>query len=415
MTSTLTAGHLFAPSRACADPWALETSLAVTETYDDNILLTETNEKGDFVTTLSPGVRIYRVGDRLTLSTSYRANIEMYANHHDANSISHLAFAEMTMTGFGSGRLEKAQLRISDSFTDTERLADYPDQGAVIGNGGVITPPTPTIRNSLSAIFSMPLTDTLHGEVGYSRSLTRYHQADLINSSSQQVTASLSDRFTPRITMGMTYTFNISNFDAPAGGSTPQNSGNPVSHAGDLSMTVIVSPTVNAGLRIGEVYFSDNSEIQTTGSASINKRFQYADALISYTRTFSSGSGLYSQPSTDETVTAAFSRAIGEHAHAALTGSYDNSRASGSGHGHAHSFGVGASVNYSITRWLQTAVTYRHMAQQAVLDSIDVATGNPATMNVRSNTVAVMLNGTWEVGTPTPVGQPPAQEQGANP
>ncbi|MBI3622073.1 MAG: hypothetical protein HY208_07810 [Nitrospirae bacterium] len=415
MTSILTAGHLLTPSRVCADPWAIETSLAVTEKYDDNIGMTEANETGDFVTTLLPGVRVYRVSDRLTVSASYHANMEMYTNHHDANGISHLALAETTMTGFGGGRLEKAQLRISDAYTDTERLADYPAQGAVIGNGGVITPPTPTIRNSLSAIFSMPLTDTLRGEAGYTRSFTRYDQSDLIDSSSQEVTASLTDQFTPRITMGLSYTFSISNFDIPAGSTTSQNSENPASHAGDLSMAVIVSPTVNVGLRVGEVYFSDSSEIQTTGSASINKRFQYADTLISYTRTFSSGSGIYSQPSIDDSVTAAISRAMGEHAHAALTGSYDSSRATGSGHGHAHSFGVAASVNYNIARWLLASAIYRHTAQQAVLDSIDVNTQLPATMNVRDNTVTVMLTGTWEWGTPAPAAQPPAQEQGANP
>ncbi len=63
--------------------------LAVREQYDDNIYLTDTNEKSDWITTLSPG---FVIEPRLTthrFTFDYRADLNFFADYDDENTYNH--------------------------------------------------------------------------------------------------------------------------------------------------------------------------------------------------------------------------------------------------------------------------------------------------------------------------------------
>jgi hypothetical protein len=72
----------------------LTPSLTLGERYDDNIFETQTNKQHDFITVLSPGIRVQYLPTAPTLGTQldleYHANIEFYADHSSQNNVGHL-------------------------------------------------------------------------------------------------------------------------------------------------------------------------------------------------------------------------------------------------------------------------------------------------------------------------------------
>jgi hypothetical protein len=71
----------------------LTPSLSLGERYDDNIFATQTNKQHDFITVLSPGIRVQYLPTAPTLGTQfdfdYRANIEFFADHSSENNVGH--------------------------------------------------------------------------------------------------------------------------------------------------------------------------------------------------------------------------------------------------------------------------------------------------------------------------------------
>src|SRR5215813_1545792 len=64
--------------------------LSLGERYDDNIFETQTNKQHDFITVLSPGIRVQYLTPAPTLGTNfdldYRAAINFYADHSSQNN-----------------------------------------------------------------------------------------------------------------------------------------------------------------------------------------------------------------------------------------------------------------------------------------------------------------------------------------
>src|SRR5919198_4500331 len=71
----------------------LTPSLSLGERYDDNIFEDRTNKQHDFITVLSPGIRVQYLPTAPTLGTQfdfdYRANIEFFADHSSQNNVGH--------------------------------------------------------------------------------------------------------------------------------------------------------------------------------------------------------------------------------------------------------------------------------------------------------------------------------------
>ena len=386
MVSVSVFGSLITADQACAGPWSMQPSLSAAEMFDDNVFLSETNEEGDFITILSPSVRLSRRGDQLTVSTGYRALLEFYAHNPDQNNTTHIGDVNVSATGFGPGLLEHASLALTDTFTSTQRLVNFPAAGAPVGNEGVITQPNTTLNNMASATFTLPLSDNLSGSVSYNWSFTRYKLPSLIDNAMQDATAQFSDQVTSRLGLGMTYSYHVLTYEV-------QGQQRRAAHELTLNANTTFSPSLSLDCHIGEAYFSDTNSLETIGAATLTKHFQYTTASVGYNRSISSGGGLFGEPTVGQFFTVVITRPMGEYASASLTGTYADQQSTGAATSRNKSFNLTATSQYAITRWLTTVATYQHMAQRSTAPSV------PPT-NLRDNIIAIALNGTWE--TPIP-------------
>ena len=79
------------------DPWRLVPSISVDETWSDNINLAPAGaETSDFVTTISPGLRLTRFGPRLTVNFNYNPQFLYYARGTGGSQIRNYLDASVT-------------------------------------------------------------------------------------------------------------------------------------------------------------------------------------------------------------------------------------------------------------------------------------------------------------------------------
>ena len=70
------------------DPWRVQSSLSLMETYSDNINLAPSgSERSDLVTTISPSLRVTRLSPRLTLNLGYSPQLLYYASGTNGTTI----------------------------------------------------------------------------------------------------------------------------------------------------------------------------------------------------------------------------------------------------------------------------------------------------------------------------------------
>ena len=81
------------PGQQSSQRLTITPSLSLGERYDDNVFETQTDKQDDFITVISPGIRVQYLPTALTLGTQfdldYRAAIEFFADHSSQNNVDH--------------------------------------------------------------------------------------------------------------------------------------------------------------------------------------------------------------------------------------------------------------------------------------------------------------------------------------
>jgi uncharacterized protein (PEP-CTERM system associated) len=70
---------LLTPASALAGDWTVVPRISAQELYTDNVLLTPTQRRSDFVSTLSPGLSVTGEGPRFQLTFDYAPTLQLYA------------------------------------------------------------------------------------------------------------------------------------------------------------------------------------------------------------------------------------------------------------------------------------------------------------------------------------------------
>ncbi|HNC51656.1 MAG TPA: TIGR03016 family PEP-CTERM system-associated outer membrane protein [Accumulibacter sp.] len=72
----------FTAAPVCADNWRITPSIALTETWTDNVFLTARNTKSDLVTGITPGIAIDGKGHRASLRLNYTFTEQLYSPNY---------------------------------------------------------------------------------------------------------------------------------------------------------------------------------------------------------------------------------------------------------------------------------------------------------------------------------------------
>jgi hypothetical protein len=97
-------------------------SISVSETYDDNIFLSQRNERSDYITAVTPSLTLNTLSEYTKLGLNYRPTFVWYADFSENNTTRHQGTVswEQRMTQYLSFNLTNTYLRSEDPLDDPE-------------------------------------------------------------------------------------------------------------------------------------------------------------------------------------------------------------------------------------------------------------------------------------------------------
>jgi|GEM_PF-2092047 len=327
-------------------------SLSVSEQYNDNVLLQKTDRKGDFETSVSPGLDISLQSGKTTLSLGYTPGFNYYIKDTNLDNTSHNVHAA------GTFNLSDATVvGINDTFMKSSEISDL----SGIANIGPVRVLTEETVNNGAGNVTFKLSSNLNLVLGGGATTTNIKGTASGNSETYTGNAGLNYTLSERTTVSGTAGY--SQFDYEAGNdSNSQNYG--------LGLTYVLTPTVtlglNGGLSVTQFANAGTGSPNFNGSAALTKKFQSGTASISFAQSIIS-SAADSEPMKQQQVSIQFARPLTESLSASLMASYSQYNSiktslANTALADTDTLSAGAGLTYKINTWADLALNYSYLS-----------------------------------------------------
>ncbi len=173
-------------------------SLSLRGEYTDNIFLTSYFEESDFVTTVTPALKLSRESDRLTLAADYRLIFYFYSNYSEENEVRHVG----TLDSLLSLYRDVFFLKVSDVF---ERVPIEERGPVTIGN--VLVNMTDSNRLVVNPYLDFPVGTASHVTVGYTYENVWYEEPEGVDSEGHRADLALTKELSPRLSASLRYAY----------------------------------------------------------------------------------------------------------------------------------------------------------------------------------------------------------------
>jgi hypothetical protein len=335
-------------------------SFGVSETYDDNIFLTESDRQDDFITRFTPGIRLGYVSAPLTLLGSYAFDIEVYAKESDLNNVGERQRGQLEFRYLPDPLLV---LTLDANFARSNDPVDINRQGALLRRRGVAPSGVPvteirrgreeTTTFTLSPAATYEFTPVWSGTAAYTFALT--DTEDGARGTSHTLSLGASRTLSEKDTGSVIYSFSV--FDTEGGDST-------TSHTILFGWTRRVSELLTFGLSLGP-RFSDDGDTGVDAGASVNYRLgRLTDLSLVYSRS-QALVGDRSESATVDAVSAVISTRPLQFLQVSAGPTFNRISGNG-GVGDVSIYGLDAAATYQFNRWLSGNATYRFSYQEGL-------------------------------------------------
>ncbi len=182
-----------------AEDWVAAPTIGLAEVYTDNVTLAaEGSEQEDFVTEVTPGIRVYRAGRRIDVNVDYRIQNLLYAEDSDRNETFHQLMAT------ADAELVDEHFFLESQASVGQRVPS-PEQGITFDNINATGNRTDEYALRLSPYYRQNLARFAEARFRYTYSGVRYEDGPS-DSDSDAVDVSFSNgqRFR-RLTWGLAY------------------------------------------------------------------------------------------------------------------------------------------------------------------------------------------------------------------
>ncbi len=182
-------------------------SILLREEYNDNIHLTPTDRRSDFVTTINPIITLAYTSSLLTLALDYGFEFKIYARNHEDN--------ETNLTDAQRAKLETTvslykdivKLRVFDQYW---RVPKDVREATAIGN--TLVNMTDSNLLDVNPYMEYPLTGSLKARVSYDYTNQWYRDSLLSKYQSHTIEAGLIKELSQKITVTALYDYIITNY-----------------------------------------------------------------------------------------------------------------------------------------------------------------------------------------------------------
>ena len=360
MAGTIATMTLTAP-RIVHGETRLVPSLAVSERYDSNVFFVPGGNLEDYVTTISPRVKVEHKGRLIEGTVQGGATGEVYVKNPGLNYIALNGGVALNLDNAVAQVVRGAGLKVSDTFYFTPQAPAFvaPGTGGQVSEAfvrGIQAGRANSFSNSGSAIGSYALSPTMdlqatymHQKIHFGTAFVSPTTGRFFNTTFQTVTAGPQLKVSPLDTLALTYQYQQADFSQGGGFHT---------QGGSMGWTRAFTPILTGNVTGGMTVIEPSNRVQYQGGVSVDGKFQNTDASLSYSRGvypsfFNTGLPLLSQ-----VVTATVSHRVTALLTVTANANYAKNESVPAGTLAYESYGVTVGLNYRVSRILNAALSY---------------------------------------------------------
>lgn len=144
------------PSLAYAGDWQFTPRLSMGETYTDNVRLVEDGKRGDFITTITPGLSVRGQGARLTANVDYNLQQLLYGHETRFDATNHQLQGIVSTTLIENWLYFDTQSRVSQQNVDNRRRITQTNRGPSDNRRDVVSYEfVPRIEHAFGSWFNL--------------------------------------------------------------------------------------------------------------------------------------------------------------------------------------------------------------------------------------------------------------------
>jgi hypothetical protein len=338
-------------SEVYALDYVVDASISASEQYNDNIYLSQSNRKGDFITVVNPVMAISRTAEDGSLAINYSPFFNFYAAHDERNSISHQA------TLRGSYRLSNSlTFNLSEAFMHSQESSVL---RTVEGGGPIISGQRMVTNNVLNGELIYRLSGPFSIQGNAIHNLVNNAGTDAGDFHTYAGRLGINYILDERITLRVTSIFTYYDY---------RITGDANSMDFNLGFNWRVTPTVTLDGYGGIIITTLEQESRTvngfSGGLTVTKRFERGSAILNYAHGVTAGIQS-AAPMRSHIVTLRYDTPVTEQMTLSLSAFYGNYSALGGMDTDAGSnrdeYGGTLNMAYRLSRYLSAIMTYSHV------------------------------------------------------
>jgi len=346
-------------------------SVTVAQRYDSNVFFVPGVNFEDYVTTVSPQLRMEHKRQLVEATASGGVTAEAYVKNPGLNYVAVNGAVDLNLDGAMSELVRGLGLKILDTYYYTPQLSSF---AAPTGGGGQIPPSfvqgiqaqranastnAGTVAGSYAVSPLLSFTSTYIDQrmrFGTPTSTpTGVTQASFIDTTFQTIKSGPVFKVSSIDTLTLFHQYQKATFEQ-------QGSNGGFSTQGAIAgWTSEVTPTLTASMTGGVTVFSGTNDLQYLGSASLLWKEQDTDLTLSYTRMIAPSFYIAGVPLLSQVVTAGATHRVTESFSLSLNGNYAiNESIPDSSLLKFESYSVTPSVEYRVNRVMTATLSYTH-------------------------------------------------------
>ncbi|MBN4050087.1 hypothetical protein JYT17_00535 [Nitrospira defluvii] len=347
----------------------MNSSLSVSETYNDNVFFTKQNTEDDFITVVSPTLSFTSTGKNMNLSLGYRGRALFYAENTEQNDFFHALSIDLDFPILNR-QIRGVEVKIIEEMSFSPELPGFSflegeDKTAVArskrlpqgGGQGVQLPKTNTFQNQAGISLSYDWTERINTAAQYTNVITRFSGSQFENREAHLSTFAASYRhpFSVRTSLTNAYGLAVTTGDRL----------NRIIHTVNFELAHQVNPTLSATAGIGSAYIKDEQSPKAVFSAGLNKLFQNGNISVQYRNNIASGLGVVRGVTRRQNVLAQAGYTLTEHTGIFLQGGYSSNKSVLENEIDVISYNASTGISTQFLSWLSGRLNYAYLRQDA--------------------------------------------------
>jgi hypothetical protein len=343
-------------------------SLQVAERYDSNVFFVPGTNLEDYVTTVSPQLKLTHRNQWVETLVGGGATGEAYAKNSKLNYMAGNGTVDLNLDGAISKFIPGGGLRVADTISYTPQLQSFgTPSGDVQGIDSFVRGIQAQRANSLRNTGRVEGTYTFSPSMSFTSVYTDYRlrfgkpiatpggsvQGGLIDTNFQTVKSGPVVNLSPSDTVSLSHLFQQGTFES--GGTQRSFTIQGANGKWSRSMTPALHATVEGGFAV----ISPSGNVQSVGAASLRWQGEYSTVQVSYSRAIAPSFLVASTALLSQVVTGTVTRKMAEPLSLAVNGSYAiNESVPDSSLLRFESYAITPSINYMMSKTFTATLSY---------------------------------------------------------